>query len=65
MKTIKTYKYNEKYEAELINEDSKLSEAMELLLKEEIDFFKICENGSFLEITLSDKNDIITNGYEL
>ena len=61
--TITTYNYINDYQAEINEENVTLQNAVKLLKKEEIHFFHIEDEKSFLEITLSAKNEIITNGY--
>lgn len=62
---ITTYNYNGENPVELVGENVKLSDAIKQLQDREIHFFQIRDEDSFLEITLSDKGDIITNGCEL
>lgn len=64
MKTL-TYTYNEDFTAELQNENLTIAECITQLKNEEIDFFKVEDETGIFEITLSDKNELTTNGYEL
>ena len=63
--TTLTYTYNEDYAAELQSEDLYIAECIKQLKNKEIDFFKVKDETGIFEITLSDKNELITNGYEL
>lgn len=60
---ILTYKYDDDYKSDLIEENSSLTAAIENLKKEVIDFFEIHDDETCLEITLSTDGEIITNGY--
>ncbi len=62
---ITTYNYNEEKPVEVVGENVKLSDAIEQLQHGDIHFFQIRDEDSFLDITLSDKGEIITNGCEL
>jgi len=75
---ILTYKYDSSEtnskaeEIKLCGNETSLTQAMNLLKQGKIDFFNIVEGNrnddndySFIEITLSDTNEFITNGTEM
>lgn len=58
---ITTYIYLENEMSEIVSESVTLKEALEQLKNEEIHFFHIIENDTFIEITLSDDDEVIIN----
>ena len=60
---ITTYTYNEKDAAEVMAENVSLQDATEQLKSGEIHFYQIEDSGFFIEITLSNTDELITNGH--